>query len=325
MRLNWIFTWLFFQLLMAAATPPLLAGTPALIEVTDFGENPGNLGMQVYLPAGLEENDPLVVVAHGCFQSVEVVFEHSGWVDMANRYGFALLFPQTNKENEPFGACFRTWYEEHQVRGAGEPWSIRNQIAWMLETHHLDPDRVYMTGQSSGGLVTAVMLASYPELFSAGAIQSAYPYRCANTFEELGPCSQAQKQLDIEEIADLLLEAAPGYTGPRPPVALWHGAGDTLIVPANLDLQLKQWAVALGAVTEKGAEDRIDGQRRVRYPDSEDTVVIETVLVEGMDHAIAIDPDGVRGCGSEAPYIVDVDICAAYWIGRWFGVIPEKD
>ena len=292
-----------------------------LIEIQEFGDNPGNLHMQVYLPPGLEDEAPLVVVAHGCFQEMKVVFDHSGWVETASRNGFALLFPSTDKENEPFGGCFRTWQTEHQVRGKGEPLSIRNQIAWMLEHYPLDPDRVYMTGQSSGGLVTAVMMASYPELFAAGAIQSAYPYRCADAFEELAPCSRVTKLLEAETMGDLVREAAPGYHGPRPRVAIWHGASDSLILPANLDLQLQQWADVLEVDTIPDREDTIDGQSRRRFENAEGDEVIETVEISGMDHAIAIDPDGSPACGSAAPYIVDADICAAYWIGLWFGVV----
>ncbi|MGH6630549.1 MAG: extracellular catalytic domain type 1 short-chain-length polyhydroxyalkanoate depolymerase, partial [Burkholderiales bacterium] len=230
-------------LLGAAPIASMLAGEKReLAEVTDFGANPGSLGMEIYLPSQLGNGAPLVVVAHGCFQTVQMIFDHSGWVELSDRYGFALLFPQTSTTNEPFGGCFRTWYPEHQGRDQGEPLSIRNQIAWLVDHYRIDPERIYMTGQSSGGLETAVMLATYPELFVAGAIQSAYPYRCADTFEELASCSKAEHILSAAEWGNLVRAAAPDYEGPRPPVALWHGAADTLLVPANLDLQLQQWA-----------------------------------------------------------------------------------
>lgn len=309
--------------IVLAAGPALSDADGPLTEIADFGANPGNLRMQVYLPHDLRDGAALVVVAHGCFQTVDQVVEHTGWIELADEYRFALLFPQTGKGNEPFGGCFRTWYPEHQKRGAGEPLSIRNQVLWLLDAHALDADHVFMTGQSSGGLVTSVMLASYPELFAAGAVQSAYPYRCADAFEELAPCSLAQRSKSPAEWAALVLDAAPGYDGVRPRIALWHGGADVLIVPANLDLQLQQWAGVLGIDSEAGAEDSIDGQVRHRYADGEGTVQIETVVVAGMDHAIAIDPDGTPACGSTAPYIVDADVCAARWIGRWFGVVPE--
>lgn len=292
-----------------------------LRSIEDFGPNPARLTMQVYLPDTLEQGAALVVLPHGCFQGVQQVFDHTGWVQLADRHGFALLFPGTNKDNESFGGCFRTWQAEHQARGAGEPLTIIAMIDWLLEHQGLDRARVYMAGMSSGGLVTSVMLATYPERFAAGAVQSAYPYRCANAFEELQTCSLAQKELSPEAWSALVLDADPGYSGARPRVALWHGAADQLLLPANLDLQLQQWAGVMGVDSTQFETNTIDGQQRRRYRDASGEVVIETVLVAGMDHAIAIDPDGTPPCGAAAPFIVDANVCAAQWIGRWFGIV----
>ena len=320
-RVSRVATQAFVALCLAVSSA--VADDNGLETVADFGANPGNLLMHVYVPKDLPSGAPLVVIAHGCFQTVDQLAQHSGWVEVAERHRFALLFPETTRDNEPFGGCFRTWLPEHQRRGGGEPVSIRNQILWMLDHHDLDPRHVYMAGQSSGGLVTAVMLASYPELFAAGAVQSAYPYRCAETFEALAPCSQAVDPRPAVEQVALVLEAAPEYAGPRPRLALWHGDTDALLVPTNLQLQVEQWAPVLGADLQAGQTDAIGRHLRHRYRDADGTVVMETVLVTGMDHAIAIDPDADPPCGRPAPYIVDADICAAQWIGRWFGVVPE--
>jgi len=293
-----------------------------LLSIEDFGSNPAHLSMQVYLPDGLADGAPLVFVAHGCFQNVQQVVEHAGWVELADRHGFALLFPGTSKDNEPFGGCFRTWQPEHQQRGAGEPQTIANMVQWIVSKRNLDPQRVFITGMSSGGLMTAVMLATYPDLFAAGAIQSAYPYLCANTFDDLKTCSLAQKNLDAGSWGKLVIDAFPDYTGKRPRVAIWHGTADQLLLPINLELQLQQWSTVLGIDTQAFESDTIDGQERRRYRDAGGNVAIETVSVAGMDHAIAIDPDGSPPCGVAAPFIVDANICAAAWIGRWFGVVP---
>lgn len=308
--------------LLVGTTCARAGGRAGLEPVESFGENPGDLRLYTYVPENLEADAPLVVVAHGCLQTAADVAAHSGWRELADRHGFALLFPETDKTNEPFAGCFRTWLPEHQARGAGEPLSIRNQLAWALNEFDADPKRVYMTGQSSGGLVTSVMLASYPELFAAGAVQSAYPYRCANAFEDLAPCSQALRAPPDGGWGDLVRAAAPAYSGPRPRIALWHGGDDPVIVPANLDLQIEQWADVLDLDTDSPANDETGGQVRRRFAGTDGTIAIEAVLLPNLVHAIAVDPDGTPPCGNTAPYFVDADACAAYRIGQWFGVVP---
>lgn len=291
-----------------------------LHEVESFGSNPGDLQLLTYVPVDLPGGSPLVVVAHGCFQTARVLAESSGWLEMAERYRFALLFPQTSKDNEPFGGCFRTWIPEHQHRDGGEPLSIRQMIDWMLAAYPLDPGRVFMAGMSSGGLLTEVMLAAYPEVFAAGAVQSGYPYNCATQFDDLKICSAAQRDLDGEAWADLARAAYPGYSGPRPRITIWHGDADPLLVPANLRLEMEQWTRLLGVDREPDEVDLIGGHLRERYSDAAGDPVVETFLVRGMEHAIAIDPDGTPQCGAAAPFITDVDLCAALWIARWFGI-----
>jgi poly(hydroxyalkanoate) depolymerase family esterase len=291
-----------------------------LQEIESFGSNPGHLRMFVHIPDNLPETAPLVVVPHGCFQTAQDVADNSGWVEMADSYGFAILFPETSRSNEPKGGCFRTWEPEHQQRGAGEPLSVRQMITWMLEHYALDNQRVFITGMSSGGLLTNVMLASYPDVFAAGAPQSAYPYKCANTFDELKPCADDTRDLSAETWGELATNAFPGFFGDRPKVSIWHGEADTLIVPSNLDRQVEQWASVMGVDRDADRVDEIAGHVRQRYNDQNGQPVIETYLIVGMGHAVAVDPDGSHECGVAQPFFVDADICAAIWISRWFGI-----
>ncbi|MCG6948055.1 MAG: PHB depolymerase family esterase [Acidobacteria bacterium] len=296
------------------------ASSSTLREIESFGSNPGHLQMFVHVPRDLPENAPLVVVPHGCFQSAQDVADNSGWVEMADLHDFALVFPQTSKANEPNGGCFRTWQPEHQKRGAGEPLSVRQMITWAVEHHQLDDNRVFIAGMSSGGLLTGVMLATYPDVFAAGAPQSAYPYRCANSYDELKPCAEGARHLPGEAWGDLVLNAYAEFSGVRPRVSIWHGETDPLIAPANLHLQLEQWATAAGVDQDADDVERVGGHVRKRYNNSDGKPVIETYMVQGMGHAIAVDPDGTPGCGVAAPFFVDAGICSAFWIARWFGI-----
>ncbi|HNI72889.1 MAG TPA: PHB depolymerase family esterase, partial [Accumulibacter sp.] len=147
-----------------------------LREVTDFGSNPGELRMLTYLPANLPANAPLVVVLHGCTQSAASYNKGSGWSTLADRYGFALLFPQQQWNNNPL-RCFNWFRPEDNDRQKGEALSIRQMVDHLVRTQGLDARQVYVNGTSSGGAMSAVMLATYPEVFAGGAVIAGVPYR----------------------------------------------------------------------------------------------------------------------------------------------------
>jgi poly(hydroxyalkanoate) depolymerase family esterase len=305
---------------IVAIASPDRAVAGSLDEISGFGDNPGKLKMFSYVPPGLPGGSPLVVVVHGCLQSARDVADHSGWIEMARTYRFALLFPQTSKENEPTFGCFRTWEPAYQQRDAGEPKSIQQMVAWLIDRENLDERRVFITGVSSGGLVTNGMLAAYPDLFAAGAAQSAYPYRCASTYSEIPACAAGEYR-PSDGWGALALQAYPDFDGHRPAVSIWHGDSDAVIRPTNLALQLEQWTTAIGIDSTADEVEVIEGHLRRRYNDANGIARVETYEIRGLGHAFAIDPDGTPACGKTADYFADAGICSALWIARWFGIV----
>ncbi|MFL5168536.1 MAG: alpha/beta hydrolase family esterase, partial [Microvirga sp.] len=129
----------------AAAAPPT-----RLREVAAFGGNPGNLRMLEYVPATLAERPPLLVVLHGCTQTAAGYDHGAGWTELADRHGFALLFPEQKPENNP-QRCF-SWFEPADVRrDGGEAASIRQMVARMVAAHGVDRRCIFITGLSAGG------------------------------------------------------------------------------------------------------------------------------------------------------------------------------
>src|SRR5829696_4407005 len=84
-------------------------GMDRLSETTGFGSNPGNLRMLTYLPKGQAGSPALVVVLHGCTQTAAGYDHGAGWSTLADRYGFALLFPEQQRANNP-KTCF-SWFQ----------------------------------------------------------------------------------------------------------------------------------------------------------------------------------------------------------------------
>src|ERR1700760_2277965 len=127
----------------------LPAGSP-LVEVGQFGTNPGGLRMFAFVPAPLQKPPALVVVLHGCGQTATGYDLGAGWSTLAKHYGFALLLPEQQRINNG-NTCFNWFNPEDTARDSGEARSIREMIAHMVETHRIDARRIFITGLSAGG------------------------------------------------------------------------------------------------------------------------------------------------------------------------------
>ncbi|MDP3254987.1 PHB depolymerase family esterase, partial [Bosea sp. (in: a-proteobacteria)] len=154
-----------------------------LTEWAGFGSNPGALRAHRYRPEGLEPGAPLVVVLHGCTQSAAAYDLGSGWSSLADRHGFALLFPEQQRANNA-NLCFNWFASGDIARGSGEALSIAQMIEGTITGYGLDRRRVFITGLSAGGAMAAAMLATYPELFAGGAIIAGLPYGSASGVPE---------------------------------------------------------------------------------------------------------------------------------------------
>src|SRR5262245_5165911 len=152
-----------------------------LTEVCEFGSNPGVLRMFEYVPS--RRNSALVVVLHGSAQTAASYDLGAGWSTLADRYGFALLLPQQQNYNNP-NNCFNWFLPGDIERGRGEAISICQMIETMTAAHRIDRRRVFITGLSAGGAMAGVMLATYPELFAAGAIIAGLPFGTATNVSE---------------------------------------------------------------------------------------------------------------------------------------------
>ncbi len=136
-----------------------------LTALNEFGTDPGSLQADTYIPENFPKNGPLVVVLHGSTQSAESYDYGSGWSTLADECGIALLFPGQRQTNNAIGS-FNWFSPDDSQRGGGEPLSIRQMIRQVVDDHGVDPSRVFITGMSSGGAMTSVMLATYPEVFA---------------------------------------------------------------------------------------------------------------------------------------------------------------
>ncbi|MGC9536306.1 extracellular catalytic domain type 1 short-chain-length polyhydroxyalkanoate depolymerase [Streptomyces sp. UG1] len=219
--------------LLAAFLTPGRATAASLQEVTGFGTNPGALRMFRYVPDGLPAGRPVVVALHGCTQNASGYGTGTGWLQLADRWGFSVVLPQQQSANNA-SSCFN-WFQSGDIaRGQGEAASVAQMVDRQLADVSGAASRVYVTGLSAGGGMTAVMMATYPEKFAAGGIVAGLPYGCAQAAWSPYVCMYVGATQTPQQWGDRVRAARPGHTGPWPTLVAFQGTADHTVKPVNM-------------------------------------------------------------------------------------------
>jgi poly(hydroxyalkanoate) depolymerase family esterase len=295
------------------------AADDRLREFTEFGSNPGALRARIYVPPSLSNEAPLVVVLHGCTQTA-VGYDHaSGWSQLAERQGFALLFPEQQRANNP-NLCFN-WFAPGDIqRNGGEALSICQMIEAVAVTYRLDRSRIFITGLSAGGAMASAMLASNPELFAGGAIIAGLPYGCASNVPEAFDRMRGHGGPGERELQSLLRNASL-HDGPWPTLSIWQGTADRTVDASNAAAVIGQWRAVHGLAVSPTFSTLVDGQPRRVWLNAEGREVIEEYLIAGMGHGTPLSTRGEDGLGAVAPFMLEQGISSTLRIAEFWGLM----
>lgn len=283
-----------------------------------FGTDPGSLRAHTYIPKNFPKSGPLVVVLHGSTQSAESYDLGSGWSALADECGIALLFPGQRRANNSIGSF--NWFKlGDSRRGGGEPLSIRQMIKQVVDDHAVDPSRVFITGLSSGGAMTSVMLATYPEVFAGGAIIAGLPYRSAGTLTQAiyrmkGYGGPTDRKLDA------LVHGASNFSGRWPTISVWHGGRDKTVASSNADSIVRQWQKIHKVEGPPTRVEKVDGFPRQVWCDAAGREVIEEYIIGRMGHGTPLRTGGDEGLGEEGKYMLEVGISSTRHIANFWGL-----
>jgi acetylxylan esterase len=216
---------------------------------------PSDVSMWVYLPAKMAANPPILVLIHSCGNDANGVMGQAGGLQSAaDQYGFIMVVPQSNPTSK---RCWTTDSTQVWTRDkGGDSNAIKQMVVYALSKYQANADRVYVTGCSSGAMMTELLLGLYPDIFKAGSSFAGMPAGChgpndnsSNATGYNGSCAGGMVNYTAQQWGDLVRAMDPGYTGHRPRLQLFHGSADPTISYANMAESVSQYVNLQGLST----------------------------------------------------------------------------
>ncbi|PGH15583.1 hypothetical protein AJ79_02365 [Helicocarpus griseus UAMH5409] len=248
-----------------------------LTEVTNFGPNPSNAKMNIYVPDNLAANPAVIVALHGCMGTGEMYYRQTQYPSKADASGsFIVIYPSANNRER----CWDVATDASLIHdGGSDSLAIVSMVQYTIATYAADASRVFVTGSSSGGMMTNVLCAAYPDVFAAGS----GPISADST------CADGEMQKSPEEWGQIVREMYPGYEGSYPRFLTWHGTRDWLVKYPNLQEQLDQWSNVFGLEWAGKVTDTPEaGYTEIVYGDGS---VLKGYRAEGVGHTVPVHED----------------------------------
>ncbi|KAL6239489.1 hypothetical protein BDW75DRAFT_250384 [Aspergillus navahoensis] len=278
----------------------LLAGHLAAVSsaavlrpVLNFGANPGNNDMWIYVPDQVAPNPAVIVALHGCLGSARGYYrEVEDLPPAADKHGFIIIYPGSRDD-------FNCWDVATEAslthNGGSDSLSIVNMVSYVIGRYNADPSRIFATGSSSGAMMTQVLAAAYPDIFSAVAAYSGVPYGClrgspgSSPFTADQACAKGEVVKSGAEWAAEVRKAWPGYNGSYPAMQVWHGTADNIVSDVNFEEVVKQWSTFLGvSLEQENADTPLDGYTQMVFGDG---TALEAYLADGVGHVVPTQVD----------------------------------
>jgi len=171
------------------------------------------------------------------------------WTQFADQKGFLVILP--SGANMTDGKCWDVGTKPSLTNGpgaGGDTLAIVNMVKYAITKYNADPTKVFVTGSSSGAMMTMTIAAVYPEIFAGGAAYSGLPSGCLAGSPGFGPftadqtCANGKKILSPAEWGTRARSYAPSFKGEYPRMQIWHGTSDYVVKYPNLAEGLKQWS-----------------------------------------------------------------------------------
>jgi poly(hydroxyalkanoate) depolymerase family esterase len=264
----------------------------------------------LYLPPGKSTAGmPLVVMLHGCKQSMDSFAEGTRMNLLADRHGFAVAYPEQSARAHPH-QCWH-WYDARDAAGGGEAAAVASLVDALVEEHGFDRSRVYLAGLSAGAGLAMMLAVRSPGRFAAVALHSGPAFGEARSGVSALDVMRRGVHHDPVALVDKQLgeRLHPGMPG-----IVVQGDADAVVAPANAEQLALQLLRLNGLADARGVRQGVvshetfnDGYREQDY-ELDGASVVRLCRVADLDHAWSGGDDTVPFHSSMGP-----DASAMIW------------
>jgi polyhydroxybutyrate depolymerase len=236
---------------------------------------------RTYVPKGLPQGAPLVLVMHGSGEGTQGIRKGTGYAfeRLADLHGFALAYPKSYASD--WNDCSVVGDKELGGVRADDAAYLAAMVDKLVGELRVDPSRVFATGVSSGGSMAIRLALEQPSRYRAVAavvanIPAPQNFQCK-------PAAQATSVMIMNGTEDPLVPYAGGEINL---LGLFYKGGPIISSRASAQY-LAHWAHLAGAplTSEKTVADGVRVERN-RWPPGGAKTEIELVTIHGGGHGL---------------------------------------
>ena len=222
-----------------------------------------------YIPVNVEKSPALVISLHGMNQDPEYQQKQTQWNAMADKEGFIVTYPLGNN---------KMW----DTSGTGDVKFVETVIKEMINRHHVDKNRIYLSGFSMGSWLGYHCLETIGDQIAAFGPVSGV---------DIGKQPKANRKVPIMHIHGTGDDVFK-YTGDPS-----HMAGGY----PSIEEYVKKWAAYEGCdannpqvVRPYPSSRKTANATRTIYNNVNDDVEVNLISIDGKGHWHSNDPNGVN-------------------------------
>ena len=237
------------------------------------------------------------MVLHGCLEQgstdlplMETIEHDTQFDKLADQERFIVVYPNHRldlTDGVPF--CWEWWMDTNTHEGSGEVADLAGIVEEVKRDYKVDPNRIHITGISSGGAMTVAALVAYSEIFASGSPTAGLPY------SETQMNFLLHTYKPVNDIAAAM--TAEMGTNKRPvPIFVIQSEADTVVNARYAENIRDSWGKAFGVNTQTPVSPPVSDTTKdtpwthTKYGKGLDgNTVVETLILHrrpdgGLDH-----------------------------------------